>query len=198
MGSHPIFESDFDCLTEKMKPAKSLYLGFYFLGIATLLPWNFFITPFAYWMTKLQRTDWKQTRAMVEHYSELSTASLNISSSVVDFFNETSKSENYTEDCGQSQFEFNNLQKFWNSLLGVTAKGTTFAFCFLTTILSRKISRDKRIVGCLFGYLVCLTITSAMVEIDFNERIDLFFGLTLSIFLLMTICCAILQISILG
>ena len=49
--------------------------------IATLLPWNFFITPFAYWMTKLQRTDWKQTRAMVEHYSELSTASLNISSS---------------------------------------------------------------------------------------------------------------------
>ena len=25
--------------------------------MATLLPWNFFITPFAYWMTKLQRSD---------------------------------------------------------------------------------------------------------------------------------------------
>ena len=29
------------------------------LRMATLLPWNFFITPFAYWMTKLQRPDWK-------------------------------------------------------------------------------------------------------------------------------------------
>ena len=29
--------------------------------MATLLPWNFFITPFAYWMTKLQKSDWMNT-----------------------------------------------------------------------------------------------------------------------------------------
>ena len=40
------------------------------------------------------------------------------------------------ENCSDSPYEFNNLQKFWNSLLGICAKGKTFVFCFLTILLS--------------------------------------------------------------
>ena len=40
------------------------------------------------------------------------------------------------EACSQGSFEFNDLQKFWNSLLGIATMGTNLVFAFLTTILA--------------------------------------------------------------
>jgi len=40
------------------------------------------------------------------------------------------------EACSQGGFEFNDLQKFWNSLLGIATMGTNLVFAFLTTILA--------------------------------------------------------------
>ena len=51
-------------------------------------------------------------------------------------FNLGTSLNNSMENCPDALFEFNNYQKFWNSILGVLAKGITFLFCFLTTILS--------------------------------------------------------------
>ena len=40
------------------------------------------------------------------------------------------------EACSSGGFEFNDLQKFWNSLLGIATMGTNLVFAFLTTILA--------------------------------------------------------------
>jgi len=34
--------------------SKKIWWIFFLLGMGTLLPWNFFITPFNYWMEKLE------------------------------------------------------------------------------------------------------------------------------------------------
>ena len=47
--------------------------------MATLLPWNFFITPFAYWMTKLQRSDWQNHTTTVPELTTMTTALTNVS-----------------------------------------------------------------------------------------------------------------------
>ena len=44
--------------------------------MATLLPWNFFITPFAYWMTKLQRSDWQNHTTTVPELTTTMSAPL--------------------------------------------------------------------------------------------------------------------------
>ena len=45
-------------------------------------------------------------------------------------------SDNGTDDCPDSGFEFNDYQNFWNSALGVTTMTTNLVFCFLTTLLA--------------------------------------------------------------
>ena len=47
--------------------------------MATLLPWNFFITPFAYWMTKLQRSDWQNHTTTVPELTTMAAALTNVS-----------------------------------------------------------------------------------------------------------------------
>ena len=47
--------------------------------MATLLPWNFFITPFAYWMTKLQRSDWQNETTTVPEFTNMSAPLTNVS-----------------------------------------------------------------------------------------------------------------------
>ena len=47
--------------------------------MATLLPWNFFITPFAYWMTKLQRSDWQNHTTTVPELSTTPVTIANVS-----------------------------------------------------------------------------------------------------------------------
>ena len=47
--------------------------------MATLLPWNFFITPFAYWMTKLQRSDWQNHTTTVPELTTTTAPITNVS-----------------------------------------------------------------------------------------------------------------------
>ena len=113
-------------------------LKYLLFRMATLLPWNFFITPFAYWMTKLQRVDWKN-RTMSPGLTEEE-----ISLEVTAVVNESSKSLRMGAGvvapivelpCPQA-FEFNEYQRFWNSSLGIATMVTNLLFCFLTTILA--------------------------------------------------------------
>merc|ERR1712037_855686 len=57
MGTHPIFESDFDCLTEKMGAIRAIgiFLGF----VATCLSFYCLITPF--WATNVSNNNGIQT-----------------------------------------------------------------------------------------------------------------------------------------
>ena len=52
--------------------------------MATLLPWNFFITPFAYWMTKLQKADWQNTTTPDVPEQELFTSPIDVTVSIED------------------------------------------------------------------------------------------------------------------
>ncbi|CAG5095099.1 Oidioi.mRNA.OKI2018_I69.XSR.g14032.t1.cds [Oikopleura dioica] len=165
--------------------------------MATLLPWNFFITPFAYWMTKLQRSDWK-------NQTSPDTMSLTLTNISI----ELGKNQNLrigsgaappaTEDNCTNDWEFNPLQKFWSSTLAISTMGTNLIFCFLTTILAKKIPRKTRFLGCLLGYVLCLSATLAMVRINFEDKIPVFFGTTMGIVVLITICCAVFQTSLFG
>ena len=124
------------------------------------------------------------------------------------------------QGCAASSFEFNDLQKFWMSSLGISTMITNLIFCFVTAILAvstiqlqfdlctnlykingqfqRKISQNVRFIGCLIGYLVCLSATLIMVRLDSEDWISTFFTSTLVIVVVITICCGIFQTSTFG
>ena len=105
--------------------------------MATLLPWNFFITPFAYWMTKLQRSDWmNETSSAAPLATTLETLEIDIEVSLEKETRMIPKTVNLNDSCATGGFEMNDYQKFWNSALGVTTMSTNLVFCFLTTILA--------------------------------------------------------------
>ena len=105
------------------------------ISMATLLPWNFFITPFEYWMTKLQRSDWKNATTVVEETSE---RELNMTVKVDKETRQMPMTDDLSDagGCDASPFEFNDLQKFWMSSLGIATMITNLIFCFVTTILA--------------------------------------------------------------
>lgn len=175
----------------------TLYISFFLLGMTTLLPWNFFITPFAYWMTKLQRSDWKDHNST--DVSSLSITLANISIPVDGKEVRTLGSGvPVPEDNCAVDWEFNQLQKFWSSTLGISTMLTNLIFCFLTTALANKIPRKARFLGSLSGYVICLAVTLGMVRINFEDIIPVFFGATMAIVVVITICCAVFQTSLFG
>jgi len=181
-----------------MKKETQLWISFFLLGMATLLPWNFFITPFEYWMTKLQRSDWKNATTVVS--STTSDRELNMTVKVDKETRQMPMTDDLSDagGCDASPFEFNDLQKFWMSSLGIATMITNLIFCFVTTILAKKIPQNVRFIGCLIGYLICLSATLIMVRLDSEEWISTFFTSTLIIVVVITICCGIFQTSTFG
>jgi len=182
-----------------MKKETQLWISFFFMGTATLLPWNFFITPFEYWMTKLQRSDWANaTKVAVE--STTRSMMMNLTVAVDKETRQMPMVDDISDaaGCASSPFEFNDLQKFWMSSLGISTMITNLIFCFVTAILAKKISQDVRFIGCLIGYFVCLSATLVMVKMDSEEWIPSFFTSTLVIVVVITICCGIFQTSTFG
>ena len=108
----------------------------FLISMATLLPWNFFITPFEYWMTKLQRSDWKNATTVVEETT--SDREMNMTVKVDKETRQMPMTDDLSDagGCDASPFEFNDLQKFWMSSLGIATMITNLVFCFVTTILA--------------------------------------------------------------
>ena len=89
--------------------------------MGTVIPFNFFVTPFAYWMTKLQRSNWNNNT--IEN------------DSILDHTDGTLNHTLHNKTCTTS-YEFNNYQKFWNSSLLTIFMAINLVFSFLTTILT--------------------------------------------------------------
>jgi len=151
---------------------KTVWWIFFILGMGTLLPWNFFITPNAYWLEKLQM--------------EPTTAT------------ERRSIENGTDTNGTTGSSPNVYQNFWNSTMALATMGTNFIMCFLTSFMMNIVSRHKRFYIPIAGIGVCFAIVAAMTQIDSTTWVPTFFGLTMINVVVITAFCAIFQASLFG
>merc|ERR1712110_1193074 len=102
--------------------------------MATLLPWNFFITPFAYWMSKLTianatdvDVDGDSTDEGVAAAVAMTEAVANVTAVVLNTLKEDRSAlglpadpDSGNQSCASGGSELNDYQKFWGSLLGIT------------------------------------------------------------------------------
>lgn len=149
---------------------KKVWWIFFILGMGTLLPWNFFITPNSYWLDKLKM--------------EPTTAT------------ERRSIDNGTTN-GTSEVP-NMYQNFWNSTMALATMGTNFIMCFLTSFMMNIVSRHKRFYIPMAGIGVCFAIVAAMTQIDSSSWVPTFFGLTMINVVVITAFCAIFQASLFG
>jgi len=156
-----------------MNDSAKVWWIFFILGMGTLLPWNFFITPNSYWIDKLKM--------------EPNTAT------------ERRSIENGTANGTLEVDEGPNMyQNFWNSTMALATMGTNFIMCFLTSFMMNIVSRHKRFYIPIAGIGVCFAIVAAMTQIESSTWVPTFFGLTMINVCVITAFCAIFQASLFG
>jgi len=194
------------------------YATFLMLGVLALLPWNFFIMPFSFWMSKLQDPNWKENRGAVEQVQSqvtdqwrqlgkiLDNAERRISLQAVtasagtlilpDFAFTIERSTVCTPE--QEEYEQNQFQKFWNFDLAVTTTSASLVFSILTSVLAKRLQRAVKCLFCLCGSFICLLGALISCLIDTHNWIENFFFFGLGLALAITIFCAIFQVSLFG
>ncbi|GJQ65552.1 nucleoside transmembrane transporter [Trypoxylus dichotomus] len=90
------------------------------------------------------------------------------------------------------------LQAEFTSYLSVASSVPNILFLILNTALNHKVSLQKRVVGSLLVMQVLFIITTVFVNINTDTYQDLFFGITLTVVVLLNVSSAILSGSIFG
>jgi len=159
---------------------KMVYIIFYWLGIGTLLPWNMFISVFAYWNYKLRtlETDVDPAAAGGEGETSLSdTAATNQTAA------------------GQEQ---NDLQKAFGGYLAVASMVPNVTFLILNGFFGHRFKTQPRLLVSLVMVIVMFTFTSVMVKVDTDSWQRTFLLVTLASVVVININAAIFQGGILG
>nr|CAB3266202.1 equilibrative nucleoside transporter 1 [Phallusia mammillata] len=153
-----------------------VYLSFYFLGLGTLLPWNFFITANDYWMFKLQSNG---TNASTSNVTPDPNAEPNSSTPA-------------------PAVQLNQLQTLFPSTLSVCAMLPNVIFQFLNTVLQQRIREKVRILGSLVFMILLFVVTEIFVKIDTSSWRELFFSVTMICVVILNCSSAIFQSSVFG
>lgn len=148
---------------------KLVYIIFYWLGIGTLLPWNMFISVFAYWEYKFRT---------VEVAESVWPANVTV-----------------TEDIAQGP---NELQKAWGGYLAATSMVPNVTFLILNGFFGHKFKTQPRLIISLILVILMFTFTSVMVKIDTDTWQHTFLIVTLVSVVFINTNAAIFQGGILG
>ncbi|CAL8138118.1 unnamed protein product [Orchesella dallaii] len=160
-------------------PPKDRYWGvyaiFYFLGITTLLPWNFFINADQYWMYKFRNVNETANDTGIEATWD----------AVGD--------DHYHSPHGKTHF-----QASFTSYLAI-ASNIPSTLCFLVnTYISRFISSNTKIIVSLAITFVVFLASTVLVQVNTDAWQQEFFIVTMVSVVLMNSFCSFFQCGLLG
>ncbi len=145
-----------------------VYVIFFWLGIGTLLPWNFFITVSGYWDYKYRNTTLDNQIIMAE-------------SSVANASEQT------------TAIPRNDMQKQWGSQLSVAAMVPNVTFLLLNAAFGHHFKTTPRLLVSLVAVIVLFGFTSVMAIVDTDDWQYKFLVVTLISVVLINISSAIFQ-----
>lgn len=147
-------------------PYKLVYIIFYWLGIGSLLPWNFFIAVNEYWMFKFRDT----TR------------------------NETLDSEDDDVHKGNSTgYELSPLQLKWASYLSIASMIPNVFFLLLNAVYGHRFKTQPRLLAALIIVIVLFIFSDIMTKTDTDSWQDAFLTVTLVSVVIINVMVAIFQ-----
>lgn len=158
-----------------------LYFYFYFLGLATLLPWNFFITANDYWMYKL--------RNVTED-----NIIINSTTDPTPVDNATNTYEEVVTDDNQ----FTPLQVSFQSCLAIFSMWTCALFQFLNTALHRLINQHVRMAGSLVVMSIMFIFTLLLVKVNTDQWQTAFFLITMASAVVVNMVSGVFQSGLFG
>ena len=146
-----------------------VYLVFCWLGIGTLLPWNFFISVPGYWMTKWATPDLNATTT-----------------------------DNNNNNNNNATSGYNDLQTKWNSRLAVASMVPNVTFLLLNAIFGHRFRTQPRLLVSLCLVIALFAFTAAMTQVDTDPWQETFYYVTLLSVVAININGAIFQGGLLG
>lgn len=163
---------------------KFVYIIFVWLGVGTLLPWNFFITQTSYWN---------------ERYRDLSCDGINENSYEVD------KTEDLitTEGSGDTQANTsctpnNDMQRMWNSKMAVASMIPNVTMLILNAVFGHRFRTQPRLLVSLILVIVFFAVTAGLTKVDTDTWQNEFMTLTLVTVVCINLNAAIFQGGLTG
>jgi len=164
-----------------------VYVVFVMLGIGTLLPWNFFISVFSYWMHKFRTVEPVQLSA---------TADADADADVTDA-NATANATALTEESGGGG-GLNAMQEGWNPKLSIFSMVPNVTILILNAVFGHRFRTQPRLLVSLILVIILFAFTAGMTMVDSDEWQEAFLYITLASAVLININAAIFQGGLLG
>ena len=163
-------------------PKSFVYVMFYWLGIGTLLPWNFFISVSEYWKYKY--------RWVNETYDQ----SLGKTSMCV-IFSRPYHSNYFISSLDESisPFFMNDMQRNWGSHLAVASMVPNVTMLLLNAAFGHRFKTQPRLLVSLILVILLFIFTDVMVKINTDSWQDTFYIVTLISVVCININAAIFQ-----
>lgn len=151
-------------------PYNLVYIIFYWLGMGSLLPWNFFISVTGYWMYKFRDV------SNVEPYHV----------------------GNFSAVQGNETNPLSPLQLKWNSYLSIAAVIPNVIFVLLNAILGHRFRTQPRILFAIVTIMITFIFTDVLTVINTDPWQHEFLILTLIMVVIINIMVAIFQGGLAG
>lgn len=156
-------------------PYRLVYIIFYWLGVGTLLPWNFFISVPGYWMHK-----WRTVEDVPE-------------------FVEAAVVVNETAEGNETVSGLNEMQTSWGPYLSIASMVPNVTILLLNAAFGHHFRTQPRLLISLALIIVFFIFTDVMTLIeDTDHWQDAFFVLVLASVVVINVCGAIFQGGLLG
>jgi len=156
-------------------PYRMVYIIFYWLGVGTLLPWNFFISVPGYWMHK-----WRTVEPEPE-------------------FVEGAAVVNGTTGGNETATGLNEMQTSWGPYLSIASMVPNVTILLLNAAFGHHFRTQPRLLISLALIIVLFIFTDAMTLIEDTDNWQgAFFILVLASVVVINICGAIFQGGLLG
>jgi equilibrative nucleoside transporter 1/2/3 len=158
-------------------PRNFVYAVFYWLGIGSLLPWNFFISVHYYWMFKFRTVE---DVSPVNDQDAVVTDT--VAAVVVAAGNETTPTRG-----------LNELQTQWSSLLAVASMVPNVLFLLLNALFGHRYRSQPRMLVSLSLVIVLFVVTAVLAKVDTDQWQNEFFIVTMICVVLINVNGSIFQ-----
>jgi len=160
-----------------------VYCQLFFLGLASLLPWNFLITADSFWAKKFSvLPDIDPTRRTF-----MNSSIANVSGN----FSEKSPVHQFTA-------ESVTISTLRRSFFTLFAQLPSALFAFYTTVVTNGVKESRRMYGSLAAMTLAFVIITIFVEINTDPFQTVYFGITITCVFVLNACAALVRACIFG
>jgi len=163
---------------------KIVYIIFVWLGIGTLLPWNFFITQNSYWNERFRDLECVGGKMLQINSNITSQTPVNEESDIDDTYKTCTPND--------------EMQKMWNSKMAVASMIPNVTMLILNAVFGHRFKTQPRLLVSLVFVIVLFAFTAGMTKVNTDKWQSDFMTLTLVVVVFINLNAAIFQGGLLG